>query len=69
MGGGWHCNYSYKLQGPGGILRVDLELNLTVDLERVRPGPELVNKTDSYHMAKNDNAWTRSLSRIIFRIP
>ena len=39
----WHCNYSYKLQGPGEILRVDLELNLTVDLERVRPGPELVN--------------------------
>ena len=42
-GGWWHCNYSYKLQGPGGILRVDLELNLTIDLERVRPGPELVN--------------------------
>ena len=44
-GGGWHCNYSYKLQGPGGILRVDLESNLTVDLDRVRPGPELVNNT------------------------
>ena len=43
VGGGWHCNYSYKLQGPGEILRVDLELNLTVDLKRVRPGPELVN--------------------------
>ena len=24
-------------------LRVDLELNLTIDLERVRPGPKLVN--------------------------
>ena len=41
--GGWVVALQLQLQGPGGILRVDLELNLTVDLERVRPGPELVN--------------------------
>ena len=31
--------------GPGETLRVDLELFLTVNLERVLPGPELDNKT------------------------
>ena len=31
----WHCSYSYKLQGPGEILKVNFELNLTLELEIV----------------------------------
>ena len=38
----WCCDIAIiatSFRGPGVTLRVDLELNFSVDLERVEPGP------------------------------